>query len=179
MGRQCFAPNPSSLIVTLREETRLTIRDIRRYLKTLHRLDVSMGAFVETIHRAAHQAQRQVDAMLERIHGPPAVNTYETGRREDGVTVIERFFLRLGRGKGVVAEILAESFNGVLVSDYYAAYDHYPGVKRRYWVHLLRDFHCLQELYPEDRALACRAGAVRRLYAKAKAWAAAGGLPRT
>ena len=37
-----------------------------------------------------------------------------------------------------VDEVLGESFKGVLVSDFYAAYNHYPGLKQRCWVHLLR-----------------------------------------
>ena len=58
-----------------------------------------------------------------------------------------RYFLRRGRDKGVVDEVLDSSFSGVLVSDCYAAYNHYPGLKL--WAHLLRDIH-LKGLYPED-----------------------------
>jgi len=37
-------------------------------------------------------------------------------------TPTERYFLRRGPNKEVVDEVLGESFNGVLVSDFYAAY---------------------------------------------------------
>ena len=90
-------------------------------------------------------------------------------------TPTERYFLRRGRGKGVVDEVLGESFGGVLVSDFYAAYNHYPGLKQRCWVHLLRDIHELEALYPQDAVLAHWAGAVQQLYAKAKASVAADG----
>ena len=61
------------------------------------------------------------------------------GWREDGAngyvwtfsTPTERYFLRRGRGKAVVDEALGESFSGVLVSDFYAAYHHYDGPKQR------------------------------------------------
>ncbi len=86
-------------------------------------------------------------------------------------TSTERYFLRRGRDKGVVDEALGESFSGVLVSDFYAAYDHYPGLKQRCWAHLLRDIHDLKALYPEDAKLARWAAAVHQLYAKAKAFA--------
>ena len=46
--------------------------------------------------------------------------------------------------------MLDSSFSGVLVSDFYAAYTHYPGLKQRCWAHLLRDIHDLKGLYPED-----------------------------
>ncbi len=93
----------------------------------------------------------------------------ETGWREDGVngyvwtfsTPTERYFLRRGRGKGVVDEVLGEFpgqgdgmlFSGVLVSDFYAAYSHYPGLKQRCWVHLLREIDELEALYPQDTGL--------------------------
>ena len=74
-------------------------------------------------------------------------------------------------------EVLGESLGGILVSDFYASYDHYPGLKQRCWAHLLRDIHKLKALYPEDAALARWAHGAQRLYAKAREWAAAGGRP--
>ena len=85
----------------------------------------------------------------------------------------------------VVDEVLGESFEGILVSDFYVAYHHYPGLKQRCWAHpvsstgqaLLRDIHALKVLYPEDGGLAQWALGVQRLYAKGREWAAAGGRP--
>ena len=177
-------------MVTLREEGRLPIRVIQWYLQTVHRLKLSTGAIVLAIHAAARKAQPAVAAILQRIRGSPVVHADETGWREDGVngyvwtfsTPTERYFLRRGRGKEVVDEVLGESpdraggrlFDGVLVSDFYAAYNHYPGLKQRCWAHLLRDIHELKALYPQDAALAQWARSVHRLYAKAKAWAVGG-----
>ena len=185
VGRQRMGINLVSLIVTLREEGRLPIRSIQQYLRTVHQLKLSVGAIVEAIRRVARQAQRTVDETLERIRGSPVVHADETGWREDGVngyvwtfsTPTERHFVRRGRGKKVVDEVLGESFDGVLVSDFYAAYNHYPGLKQRCWVHLLRDINELKALYLEDTGLARWAEAVRQLYDRAKACAAAGGQP--
>ena len=85
-------------------------------------------------------------------------------------TPTERYFLRRGRGKAVVDEALGESFSGVLVSDFYAAYHHYDGPKQRCWAHLLRDIHDLVALYPKDTSLAQWAAAVHQLYVAAKAF---------
>ena len=184
VGRQRFGVNLVSLIVTLREEARLPIRSIQHYLQTVHHLKMSVGAIVETIHSVARQAQSAVAEMLERIRGSPVVHADETGWREDGVngyvwtfsTPTDRYFVRRGRGKGVVDEVLGETFDGVLVSDFYAAYNHYPGLKQRCWVHLLRDIDELQVLYPEDTGLSQWAEQVRQIYDRAKA-CAAGGRP--
>ena len=184
--RQRFGINLVSLIVTLREEGRLPIRSIQWYLRTVHQVKVSVGAITNAIKQVAQWARPSVNAMLERIRGSPVVHADETGWRQDGAngyvwtfsTPTERYFVRRGRGKAVVDEVLGESFTGVLVSDFYAAYNHYLGLKQRCWAHLLRDIHELDALYPEDTGLAQWSRAVKRLYARAKAWAAdAGRLP--
>lgn len=65
-------------------------------------------------------------------------------------------------------EVLGESIGGVLVSDFYAAYNHYLGLKQRCWVHLLRDIHDLEAAFPDDQSLKRWAGEVRRLYDRAR-----------
>ena len=186
VGRQRLGVNLASLIVTLREEARLPVRTIQRtiqwYLRTFHQLKLSVGAIVRAVHQVAQQAGPEVDESLERIRSSPVVHADETGWRENGrngyvwtfSTPAERFFLRRGRGGEVVDEVLGESFEGILVSDFYAAYHHYPGLKQRCWAHLLRDIHALKALYPEDAVLARWAHGAQRLYAKAGEWAAGG-----
>ena len=99
-----------------------------------HRISCALGAIVSAIDRAAGA----VAAILDRIRASPVVHADETGWREDGAngyvwtfSTTERYFLRRGRGKAVVDEALGESFSGVLVSDFYAAYHHYDGPKQR------------------------------------------------
>ena len=180
--RRRLGPNLMSLIVTLREEGRLPFRSIQWYLQTVHQLKLSVGAITDVVHAAAQRAQPLVAEMLDRIRGSPVVHADETGWRQDGVngyvwtfsTPTERYFLRRGRGKAVVDEVLGESagqddgFSGVLVSDFYAAYSHYAGLKQRCWVHLLRDIDELKALYPQNSALVRWATAVRQLYERAK-----------
>ena len=179
MGRRRLGANLMSLMVTLREEGRLPVRVIQWYLRTVHQLRLSVGAIVEATHAAARKAQPAVAATLERIRGSPVVHADETGWRQDGLngyvwtfsTPTDRYFVRRGRGKGVGDEVLGESFSGVLVSDFYAAYNHYAGLKQRCWVHLLRDIRELEALYPKDAGLSRWAKSVRRLYGRAKAGA--------
>ena len=98
-------------------------------------------------------------AQVLDVRASPVVHADETGWREDGAngyvwtfsTPTERYFLRRGRGKAVVDEALGESFSGVLVSDFYAAYHHYDGPKQRCWA--LRDIHDQRTRYPKDAAL--------------------------
>ena len=183
VGRQRLGINLVSLIAALREEGRLPIRTIQWYLQTVHQLKLSAGAIAGVVQQVAQQARPAVAEALERIRSSPVVHADETGWRENGVngyvwtfsTSTERYFLRRGRGGAVVDEVLGESFGGILVSDFYVAYHHYPGLKQRCWAHLLRDIHKLKVLYPEDAGLVRWARRVQRLYAKAVGWVAAGG----
>ena len=179
LGKQRLGVNLLSLVAALREEGRLPFRTIQWYLRTVHQLHLSVGAIVGAVHQVARQAQPVVADILERIRGSPVVHADETGWREDGAngyvwtfsTPTGRYFLRRGRHKEVVDEVLDESFSGVLVSDFYAAYHHYPGLKQHCWVHLLRDIHDLKSLYPKDRQLARWAAAVQDIYSAAKSFA--------
>ena len=154
------------------------MRTIQWYLQTVHRLPLSLGAIVRAIHQVAQKAQPALAEIRDRIRGSPVVHADETGWRQDGVngyvwtfsTPTDRYFLRRGRNKEVVDEALGDSFSGVLVSDFYAAYHHYPGLKQRCWVHLLRDIHDLKALYPQDQKLAQWAGAIHQIYTGAKAF---------
>ena len=178
LGQQRLGVNIVSLIAALREEARLPLRTIRWYLDTVHGLRLSVGAIVNATQQVARQAHAALAAILERIRGSPVVHADETGWREDGhngyvwtfSTPDQRYFLRRGRSKAVVDEVLGEEFAGVLVSDFYAAYHHYDGPKQRCWAHLLRDIHDLRGLYPDDHGLTQWAEAVHQLYCQAKAF---------
>ena len=182
LGQQRLGVNLLSLIATLREEGRLPIRSVQWYLDTVHQLRLSVGAIVSAIHQTAQQANQRwprswtasAPAQWSTPTKPAGVSTGPTATcglsaPPPNATSCERYFLRRGRGKAVVDEALGESFSGVLVSDFYAAYHHYDGPKQRCWAHLLRDIHDQRTRYPKDAALARWAAAVHQLYVAAKA----------
>ena len=92
-----------------------------------------------------------------------------------------RYFLhRPGRSKRVVEEVLGDEFEGVLVSDFYGAYNVYQGPHQRCWTHLLRDIHQLKEQHPQNEDLAKWSQQVREVYDHAQAWPGPGpNLPET
>jgi hypothetical protein len=180
-GKQRLGPGLVSLIVTLREEARLPVGVIRRYLETVHGLELSAGAVVAAGRQVAERGQAEVARIRERVRASPVVHADETGWRQDGrngyvwtfSTPRERYFAWGGRGKEMVDAALGDAFTGVLVSDFYAAYDHVRGGKQRCWAHLLRDVHELGERHPADARLRAWADAVHRIYQEAAAFAAA------
>jgi len=140
VGQARVGVNLTSLIVTLREEGRLPFKRIQWYLETLHQLHLSVGELVAVVQRTATRAKPAVERIRDQIRASPTVNADETGWRQNGKngyvwtfsTLTLRYFLRRGRNKEVVDEVLSELFSGVLVSDFYAAYNHYLGLHQSF-----------------------------------------------
>ncbi len=170
-----------SLMATLRSEWRLPVRAIQQYLATVHALDLSVGAIHGALDQVARVGRATIAATLAAIRGSPVVHADETGWREDGrnrylwsfSTPTHRYFACGSREKGMVDRVLGPEFSGVLVSDFYAAYDHYDGVQQKCWSHLLRDIHALVRQHPDDAALVAWADGVHACYTQAVAQAAA------
>ena len=101
------------------------------------------------------------------------VHADETGWREDGTpgfiwtisTPTACLFHRDPSRAGTVADaLLGSDFPGILVSDFYAAYDHFEGRKQRCWAHLWRDIDALEMEFPDDEELAAWVAGVRAIY---------------
>jgi hypothetical protein len=192
--RQRLGVGLVSLIATLREAGRWPVARIQWYLRQVHQVQLSVGAIVGACHRVAACGQAELATLPARIRGSPVVHADETGWRQSGrngyvwtfSTADTVLFTHGRRTKEMVDQVLqppgvaeAEAFSGVLVSDFYAAYHHYPGQKQRCCAHLLRVFHELRQEHPSDEQLATWAGAVHQLYRAAieqvRAWEPAGG----
>ena len=147
MGRQRFGVSVQSEVSMLREEGRLPFRVIQRYLKWRFDLRLSVGEVVALVRGARSAAKRNTPGYAKRF-GParwctgtkragvktgamdtsgasalPRCATFSTGRPEQE-----------GGGGGV-----GDEFEGVLVRDFYGAYNVYQGPHQRCWTHLLRD----------------------------------------
>ena len=181
VGKQRFGVGLISLIATLREEGRLPIATIQWYLQTVHALSISGGAIVGAIQQVARAGELAVARIQEEIRGSPVAHLDETGWREDGVngyvwtccTPTARYFVRGSRRGEMVDALLGDDFAGVLVSDFYAGYAHYPGLKQKCWAHLLRDVHDLRVAHLDDVAVAAWAAGVQDVYERAVRWKAA------
>jgi transposase len=175
-GKQRFGVRLVSLLATLREAYRVPVQQIQRLLDCLYDLRLSTGSITAASDRVAAAGQAELTAIRDRIRGSPFVHADETGWRQNGEngyvwsfsTPTDRYFVRRGRHKEVVDEVLGAAFSGVLCCDFYAAYHHYTGLKQRCWVHLLRDIHDLTVAHPDDRSLRRWAKRVRAVYDAAR-----------
>lgn len=183
VGRQRFGVGLVSLIATLREQGRWPVATIQWYFETLHGLRVSVGAVMAAVQQVAQAGTGTVAAIQQAVRASPVAHMDETGWRENGVngyvwtacTPTARYFTAGRRTGAMVDAILGEGFGGVLVSDFYAAYAHYPGVKQKCWAHLLRGcplgrMHDLKEAHAKDAAVRSWAAGVQDVYLRAVAW---------
>lgn len=183
LGKGMIGINLAASIATLRERLRLPLPVIKTYLKVFYQLNLSLGEITEILHTVARIGKPQYDNLLEGIRKSPTIYADETGGREDGrngyfwsfsTDNTHCLLYRKSRGKTVVEEIVgrdSEKFEGVLTTDFYAAYNTYRGFHQRCWVHLLRDIHGLREQYKKHPPLNIWAKKVKRIYEEAKAYA--------
>lgn len=177
VGRQRLGIGLVSLIATLRIQGRWPYGQIQRYLATVHGLRLSQGALVGALRTVARQGAGAAAQIQEQVRASPTVHGDETGWRENGhngyvwtfSTPTARLFVHGSRAGSVIDAALGPTFGGVLVSDFYAAYDHVPAPKQRCWPHLLRAVHELCQQYPADTALTAWAAALYALYERARA----------
>ncbi len=115
-----------------------------------------------------------VENLKHQLQESPAVQADETGWREDGrngyiwsvsTPTIRYYEYHPSRGSDVVKILIGERYEGVLGSDFYAAYNIHQGLHQRCWVHFLRDAHEVKEKYPHDEALLLWATSVKTIAA--------------
>jgi hypothetical protein len=180
VGQQRLGLGLVALIATLREEGRLPVGMIQWYLATVHDLELSVGAIVAASRLVAARGGPAIERIRDRVRASPRVHADETGWRQNGKngyiwtfsTPTERYFLYGGRDKGMVRRGLGDAFAGVLVTDFYKAYDHVRGPKQRCWAHLLRDAHQLRTQHPKDATVQTWVDDLHRLYLDAVAFVA-------
>jgi hypothetical protein len=180
LGQGRLGVRITSLIAYLRTVMRLPVRQIQAYLATLHGLTISVGEIVEVLHRLKHKLEPTLTALKATIRGSPVVQADETGWREDGsngyiwsvsTPQVRYYEYHHSRGSDVVKQLLRETFEGVLGSDFFASYNIYQGYHQRCWVHLLRDGHDLKALYPEDGTVRQWFTELKALYERTRAYA--------
>jgi transposase len=173
LGRTRFGPRLLAAVATMASVERLPLRQIRARLEREYGLVISQGGVVGLLRQVATQGTPAVDHLRIAIRGSPVVHADETGWREDGIpgyvwtvsTATACLFHRAGSRAGtVIDEVLSEDFGGVLVTDFYAAYDHLLGAKQRCWAHTWRDISALEHEFPEDTDLAAWVAGVRAIY---------------
>lgn len=180
VGKKRIGINLAAAIVTMRDRMRLPLGIIKTYLKMFHGLSLSEGEIIKILDTVANKGKPEYDNLLETIRKSDSVHADETGGRQNGINgyfwsfsteKVHYLMYRKSRGKTVVEEVVgtdSEKFNGVLTTDFYAAYNTYAGFHQRCWVHFLRDIHELKLEYRKHPPLNIWAKKIKQIYEEAK-----------
>jgi hypothetical protein len=124
---------------------RLSRAKLPELLQELTGLELSIGLIDQTLRQSAGQVAPEEDALLAAIEQSPLLHVDETAWPEGGLSLWFWVFNSLSamvycigsRAKEMLVNTLPEGFSGVLMSDGYGVYRHYPN-RPRCWAHLLR-----------------------------------------
>ena len=123
---------------------------LKDHLQVFYHLKLSEGEIVNIFHKVALFGKPQYEAIKQTILKSNVIHADETGGRGEWTqrlllnfsnTTHQFLLYKHSRGSKVVREILGidgENFEGVLTTDFYAAYNEYSGFHQRCWVHYLR-----------------------------------------
>ena len=154
----------------------LPFNKIRTAIQQFANLTISEGAFAQALQRIASWLQVETTALREAIRTSPATHVDETGWKLTGVNhwlwafVTDRLaYVRIdrSRGSGVPKEVLGTDYRGVVISDFYSAYNRLKGPQQKCWVHLLRELRdCAKTELSEEYRVAHRR--LRRVFLDAR-----------
>jgi len=134
--------------VMLKQVLGLPFGKTARVLEELCGLRVSPGALAQAAQRVAARLKPEVDILREAIRGSPVVNVDETGWRVGGdnwwlwAFVTKRLTLYKAahsRGSKIIFEELGEDYSGIVIADFFSAYNMLTCEQQKCLVHLLRE----------------------------------------
>lgn len=127
-----------------------------KHLKKRFGIELTTGGLARAIQQLSIDMTQEVNAIERAIADSDAVHADETGGRVDGSSwwiwgfvtrMLASFRIEPGRGADVIFRVLGEDFVGVLMSDFYSAYNVPNCPKQKCLAHLLRSIQEILEEY--------------------------------
>jgi transposase len=157
-----LGPRALATMVWLKYYSVLPGNKIKDILNDLCGMTVSEGAIAKALQRLGIYLQIETVQILKAIRNAPYKHADETGWKINGVghqlwaflTDLWAFVhIDKSRGSKVPKALLGFPHQGVVVSDFYSAYNKLSGEKQKCLVHLNRDIHKAREAFPPGQDL--------------------------
>lgn len=167
-------------VAVLRTKLRLPLASLQWLLKQVWGLRISEGALCAALEAAARAGREVYGGLLAEARASPVLHVDETGWRQDGrngflwslsTPRVSYFHSSQSRAGYVARRWVGEEYEGVVVSDFYTAYDQLDGLHQRCWAHLLRAIHEAKMHHPDDGGLGAWSAGGYALYKRAETWA--------
>lgn len=155
-GKRRFGHNLTSWIVNLHVGARVPIRIIQSILKQLYSVHISLGEITDLLALVAQKGASAIEAIKQEVRSSSVLHADETGWRQNGEyrclwslssQTARWFHIDERRTAEVASRLIGDKFDGTLVTDFYAAYNHIPGRHQRCWPHFQRALEKLR-LHP-------------------------------
>ncbi len=150
-----IGPNALIHMAILKYHHGLPGNKIVELLREMTGLKISEGAIAKALQRMSEWLNVEMEEILKAIRSSPDIRADETGWKINGkghwlwAFVNKRmacYKIRRSRGSKVVKEILGTDYGGILITDFYAAYNKIKAKKQKCLVHLLREIRkCLEK----------------------------------
>ena len=152
--RSLYGPRFHAFVAWCKFGLGLTLGKIQALLSERYEMQVSTGVLSEMLSRTGKRLKAAYDALVASLAQQAVLYADESGWRVEGKNHylwvftnddVAVFHIDRSRGSQVLVEILGSTFDGVLCSDFYSAYNVLGGPKQKCLVHFLRDLRTLRE----------------------------------
>jgi len=130
-------------------------RDVEEVMGTVFHTDIGLGSVPALEQKVSAALEKPVEQVQEYIAQQSVVNVDETGWRQGtqrhwlwiaATPLVTVFLLMATRGAEGVKRLLGETFQGIVGSDRWSAYNWLDPLRRQLcWAHLKRDFQAFVE----------------------------------
>jgi hypothetical protein len=148
-----FGPRVQAVVGYLSGRMSLSQRDIAEGMAALYHVEMAVGSIPAVQAAVSEALAKPVAAAQTYIQQQPAVNVDETGWRQENkrawlwlaaTPLVAIFLVMKTRGAQGVHGLLGDTFNGIVGSDRWSAYNWLDPKRRQLcWAHLIRDFQKL------------------------------------
>ena len=153
---QLLGPRLQALTSYMKGNLGASYTDLSAFFKDVLGLPVSRGMLCRVVQRTSEALRVPYEEVEEKIPSEAALNIDETSWKDNGkmfwlwifcTQSIAFFSIHRSRGAKVLKEVLGETFEGAITSDFYSAYVSYSkGIQQFCLAHLIRDIKFLTTL---------------------------------
>ena len=147
LANTLYGPRLHAHVAYLKFKMGMTLGKIQSFIREQYCLEISTGELSEMIKRVASRYESAWQDIKTSLLEQPHLYADETGWRIDGDNGwlwsfankdLSFYVIDRSRGQQVVNEVLGETYDGVLITDFYGAYNAIDCDKQKCWVHLCR-----------------------------------------
>lgn len=157
--RSDYGPNVHGLLAYLKYGLGMTLGKVQALMARAYGVRLSTGTISEILLRLGARAEGLYERMRQGLTRESMLHADETSWRVEGQNHwlwcfgnhdVVVYHIDPSRGAKVVEAMLGNRFDGVLCTDFYAAYGAINSRKQKCLVHLLRDVRKLRDDQPDD-----------------------------